>query len=182
MKGIAADTLKIFAPGADSPSEVDYFIGELGESKNDPFLVLVPFLFSRGATNVDISQLFSQSPTEPGIIDIGPILSPLVDHAKKIFIRACLPQLFEVIGLNLDEPQTKTLTGTPGTGKTLFLIYSDFRLAKVVLQLRSTKFNYLITPHMNGPMEVIGITWLIQSNQRILIAIARRLSLLFPRG
>jgi hypothetical protein len=42
LKGIAPDTLKIFAPGADSPLEVDVSIGELGKSKNDPLIVLVP--------------------------------------------------------------------------------------------------------------------------------------------
>jgi hypothetical protein len=42
LKGIAPDTLKIFAPGADSPFEVDHIIGELGESKNDPLIVVVP--------------------------------------------------------------------------------------------------------------------------------------------
>jgi hypothetical protein len=42
LKGIAPDTLKIFAPGADSPLEVDDIIGELGKSKDDPLIVLVP--------------------------------------------------------------------------------------------------------------------------------------------
>jgi hypothetical protein len=42
LKGIAPETLKIFAPGADSPFEFDHIIGELGESKNDPLIVMVP--------------------------------------------------------------------------------------------------------------------------------------------
>jgi hypothetical protein len=48
LKGIAPDTLKIFAPGTDSPFEVDHIIGELGESENDPFMVLVPDQISSG--------------------------------------------------------------------------------------------------------------------------------------
>jgi hypothetical protein len=42
LKGIAPDTLKIFAPGVDSPFEFDHIIGELSESKNDPLIVMVP--------------------------------------------------------------------------------------------------------------------------------------------
>jgi hypothetical protein len=41
LKGIAPDTLKVFAPGTDSPLEVDVSIGELGKSKNNPLIVLV---------------------------------------------------------------------------------------------------------------------------------------------
>jgi hypothetical protein len=94
-----------------------------------------PSLIFPNTTIDDISQLFSQSPSSPRVIDIGPELSPLVDDAKEIFIRTCLPQLFEVIGLNQEEPPRKRvlLTGIPGIGMTLFLLYSAFILAKMGL-------------------------------------------------
>jgi hypothetical protein len=55
LKGIAPDTLKIFAPEADNALEIDEIIGELGKSKNDPLIVLIPAIPASNTIPYDIS-------------------------------------------------------------------------------------------------------------------------------
>jgi hypothetical protein len=55
LKGIAPETLKIFAPEADNALEVDEIIGELGKSKNDPLIVLIPAIPASNTIPYDIS-------------------------------------------------------------------------------------------------------------------------------
>lgn len=75
-----------------------------------------------------LSSLFGANPN-PKIIEIGPSLNYLINGTNRIFVRDCYVKLFDNIYNEENPPMHKIMvTGTPGIGKTFFLVYSAYRL------------------------------------------------------
>jgi hypothetical protein len=153
LKGIAPDTLKIFAPGAESPLEVDVSIGELGKSKNDTLIVLVPFSSAKSSGSTSFLSAEEDLPRKRQRIEISDLTTQLKsfantqlvegciqsqdqaflpypqDEIKTLYVRKCYQDVFHLliqhINLNL---KSFAISGTPGIGKSLFFVYILHRL------------------------------------------------------
>ena len=81
-------------------------------------------------------------PNKDGILHfpVRPSLFP--DFMKGIYVRKAFEELFAIIlnNLNLENPEKSihriTITGTPGTGKSVFLFYVLWRLANMEARRR----------------------------------------------
>ncbi len=108
------------------------------------------------STHLNISDLFSAVPGEEKVFELGKYLRKFESHisSSRVYIRNCYETLFELFvdrqNLITNTNKRVILTGTPGIGKSLFLLYCAYRLvverkATVILALYGKPYMLLIT-------------------------------------
>ncbi|KAI3647087.1 hypothetical protein MP228_007308 [Amoeboaphelidium protococcarum] len=102
---------------------------------------------------IPLSSMFGANYLNAKVVNIGASLSPYINKVDRIFVRDAYIKMFDAIYNNGNPPpQWKVLvSGTPGIGKTLFLIYCAHRLVNeygktVFLHLSTAQYKFIISP------------------------------------
>ncbi|KAI3646728.1 hypothetical protein MP228_009656 [Amoeboaphelidium protococcarum] len=102
---------------------------------------------------IPLSSMFGANHKIAKVVNIGASLSPYINKVDRIYVRDAYIRMFDAIYNNGNPPpQWKVLvSGTPGIGKTLFLIYCAYRLVTeygktVFLHLSTAQYKFIISP------------------------------------
>ena len=109
-----------------------------GNSFTNPLRVQISVAF-KPASDPELTKFWNslcRMEPENGFLKFGPRSSLLPEKLKELYIRKAYEDLFQIICNNLNsDNKTKepirrmAITGTPGTGKSMFLFYILWRLA-----------------------------------------------------